>query len=186
MATAKLIDGVWEYEAHGKDKTNDGVLTNVIDWDTGNTQPAYTSGSFGPGGTFKDGTIFKGVSFTNFVKFGNGCIFEDCTFNYNMKNPYSTFGSGCVFSNCTLNGVTIPKDNVLANCKIGTASVQATTIDTPAKQYDLPAVHIERDVRVGTRIDSNNQDVSFTTGVNGYADKRNLSTSGTENTKPQI
>lgn len=103
-----------------------------------------------------------------------------------MKNPYSTFGSGCVFSNCTLNGVNIPKDNVLANCKIGTASVQSTTIDTPAKSHNLPSLHLERDVRIGTRIDSNNELVSFKSGINGYADKRQVETSGTEDVKQQL
>lgn len=51
-------------------------------------------GTFGPGDSFPDGTIFIGCTFKSKCTFGDGCIFTDCNFIRGRRQPPSIIGSG--------------------------------------------------------------------------------------------
>ena len=178
-------DGVYRYVHSGESQTKDDVLTELTTWKLGQLGQAYTSGTFGPFTSLPNGTIFKDAVFYNFIKFGDGCIFENCKFNWIPAFPFSSFGSGCVFSNCTLNGVSIPSDAVIGNSKIGVASVSTPHINNKGKSKDLPAISVTNDEHKGTRIDSAHTEVTKQSGIKGYTNV-GVSTNGSENVPQQI
>ena len=174
------------YEGHGQTETHDDVLNQRSTWENGKNGQVKKGGKFGPGGSFPNGSIFTGTSFTNFIKFGKGCIFVNCTFNYNKKNPYSTFDTGCIFDNCTLNGVTIPKDAILNKCKIGVASVQSQYINNKGSAVpNKGTVQSTHPATVGNRLTNMDGDITGQPGIHGIS-KAKVTTDGTENLPPTL
>lgn len=173
------------YEASGQGVTNDDKLLEQRYWETGEQGQVKDGGSYGPGGTFPNGTVFNGATLTNFIKFGNGCIFINCKFNYNNQQPYSQFGEGCIFDNCSpLNGVDIPQSAVLNNSKVGIGNNQALINDTLVVGKDLPAISHTSMGATGTRIDSTNTVVTGQPGIKGYRSGELPATSKTEEAIP--
>lgn len=173
------------YEASGQGSTNDDKLLENRYWETGQQGKVYQSGSFGPGGSFPNGTLFENVTFTNFIKFGDGCIFVNCKFNYNKYQPYSQFGDGCVFDNCSpLNGVSIPQSAVLNKSIVSIGSNQALINDTLVVGKDLPAITHSSMGSTGTRIDSTHTVVTGQSGIKGYTSGSKPTTSKTEDKLP--
>lgn len=175
-----------QYVQSGQSETNDGVLLQRTTWDIGKNGQVKKGGSFGPGGSFPNGTIFENATLTNFIKFGDGCIFVNCNFKLNKKAPFSTFGDGCVFDNCSLNGVTIPKTAVLNKCKIGTANVQTSFINN--KREEKPAggaIIAKKPETQGTRITNWDGDITLQPGIHGPS-TATVTTNKTEDLPPAV
>lgn len=174
------------YEGHGQTSTHDDVLNQETTWDAGSHGTVKKGGKFGSGGSFPNGTIFDGATLVNFLQFADGCVFVNCTFVLDKRQPYSKFGQGCIFDNCTLNGVTIPKDAVLNKCKVGQASVQAQTVDTQAPaRPDGGDIVVRNPVTLGTRINNLDGNVTGIPGIHGMSDQK-PDTSKTEDYKPAV
>lgn len=92
-------------------------------------------GSFSPGATFGDGSIFEGCTFYAKTTFGDGCVFRNCKFMRccppYYTNPWSTTGEGCVFENCSFDYIaigpnaTIHSSTFLACSVAGGAAIEA-------------------------------------------------------------
>lgn len=172
------------YEAHGQGQTSDGVLTEKRKWETGKLAKVKKGGSFGPGGSFPNGTIFENATFYNTIKFGDGCVFVNCKFNY-IGGSFSTFGDGCVLDNCSpLNGVNLPKSAVLKNSKVGIGINRALINNTLVVGKDWPSLTHTSSGATGTRIDSTNTVVTGQSGIKGYRSGSIPVTSKTENLPP--
>lgn len=175
-----------QYVQSGQSETNDGVLLQRTAWDIGKFGQVKKGVSYGPGGNFPNGTIFENATLTNFIKFGDGCIFVNCNFKLNKSAPFSNFGDGCVFDNCTLNGVNIPKDAVLNKCKIGAANVQTSYINN--KREEKPAggaIIAKNPPTLGTRITNWDGDITRQPGIHGTTDA-DVTTSGSEDLPPAV
>lgn len=51
-------------------------------------------GSYGPGASFPDGTVFIGCAFYSSCTFAQGCVFENCTFIKVDDTPQHRVGEG--------------------------------------------------------------------------------------------
>jgi len=154
----------YQYVQSGQSQTKDDVLDQLTKWDVGTNGQVKQGGSFGPGGSFPNGTLFENATLTNFIKFGDGCIFD----------------------NCSLNGVTIPKTAVLNKCKIGTANVQTSYINN--KREEKPAggaVVAKHPETQGTRITNWDGDITQQPGIHGTTDA-DVTTSGSEDFPPAV
>lgn len=176
----------YQYVQSGQSQTKDDVLDQLTKWDVGTNGQVKQGGSFGPGGSFPNGTIFENATLTNFIKFGDGCIFVNCNFKHYKKAPFSTFGNGCVFDNCSLNGVTIPKTAVLNKCKTGAANVQTSFINN--KREEKPAggaVVAKKPETQGTRITNWDGDITLQPGIHGPS-SATVTTNKTEDLPPAV
>lgn len=175
-----------QYVQSGQSETNDGVLLQRTTWNIGKNGPVKKGGSYGPGGSFPNGSIFENATLTNFIKFGDGCIFVNCKFKMIKALPFSTFGDGCVFDNCTLNGVTIPKTAVLNKCKIGASNVQTSYINNKREEKPAGGAIVAKNPETkGTRITNWDGDITLQPGIHGYTDA-DVTTSGSEDLPPAV
>ena len=119
-------------------------------------------GTFGPGDSFPDGTIFIGCTFYSPCYFGEGCVFENC--NLYEDGPDHQIGAGATMTGGYVQDTVFGEAAQLYNTTVGedvtfgadskvdgsivTATVQGSTIPSPDWCTDWRCKHPYVDVTI--------------------------------------